>query len=331
MAKVERVDYLDELRGFAILLVVLGHIYLPFTQLGSLYPVAEAIYSFHMPLFFFISGYLCEQTNRLDVLGFSKFIKKKFIALIVPYLFWLIPGYIMFSSGKLEKWGDLLQRFMFFPNLNIWFLPVLFLMMLLYTIQYFILGKSDNTVKRLGFMFTISLLLALLGIVYHSYFCFVYIIYVCSFWGGSLLYKRKDLQNRITNIKIMGGASLILLGLWYFFPYESNGRMLVSMMNLCANFVCAALSIIVFYNFFYMNWLPLVVKRILQEFGKMSLVIYLLPIQFLPEGFVFLHFSNSAINLLILFLGILQCVIACIIGKCVFAIPYLRLIMFGKK
>lgn len=124
---------------------------------------------------------------------------------------------------------------------------------------------------------------------------------------------------------------MILLGLWYFFPYESNGRMLVSMMNLCANFVCAALSIIVFYNFFYMNWLPLVVKRILQEFGKMSLVIYLLPIQFLPEDFVFLHFSNSAINLLILFLGILQCVIACIIGKCVFAIPYLRLIMFGKK
>lgn len=119
MAKVERIDYLDELRGFAILLFVLGHIYLPFTQLGTLYPVAEAIYSFHMPLFFFISGYLCEMTNRLDVLGFSKFIKKKFIALIVPYLFWLIPGYIMFSSGKLEKWGDLLQRFMFFPNLNI--------------------------------------------------------------------------------------------------------------------------------------------------------------------------------------------------------------------
>ena len=42
MAKVERVDYLDELRGFAILLVVLGHIYLPFTQLGSLYPVSYA-------------------------------------------------------------------------------------------------------------------------------------------------------------------------------------------------------------------------------------------------------------------------------------------------
>lgn len=55
-----RLEYIDKLRGFAIFLVVLGHIYLPYTDEGGRHPIAEMIYSFHMQLFFFISGYLCE-------------------------------------------------------------------------------------------------------------------------------------------------------------------------------------------------------------------------------------------------------------------------------
>lgn len=50
----KRLDYIDKLRGFAILLVVMGHLYLPYTTQGNSHPVAEMIYSFHMPLFFFI-------------------------------------------------------------------------------------------------------------------------------------------------------------------------------------------------------------------------------------------------------------------------------------
>ena len=63
----------------------------------------------------------------------------------------------------------------------------------------------------------------------------------------------------------------------------------------------------------------------------MSLVIYLLPLQFLSDGFVFQGYSNSAITLIVLLLGLLQCTVACVIDHCVFAIPYLRMIMFGKK
>lgn len=63
----------------------------------------------------------------------------------------------------------------------------------------------------------------------------------------------------------------------------------------------------------------------------MSLVIYLLPLQFLSDGFVFQGYSNSAINLIVLLLGLLQCTVVCVIDHCAFAIPYLRMIMFGKK
>ena len=47
--KNERDNTLDLLKGFAIILVVLGHI-------NVVTPVENFIYSFHMSLFMFISG-----------------------------------------------------------------------------------------------------------------------------------------------------------------------------------------------------------------------------------------------------------------------------------
>lgn len=215
---IKRFDYLDELRGFAVLLVVLGHLYLPYTTEGSLHPVARAIYSFHMPLFFFISGYLCELTNRINSIGYIGFLKKKSIALGFPYLFWLIPGSVMFTHVHIDDWNGLLQRFMFFPNRNIWFLPVLFIMMALYSFQHYILRKADSLRGRLVFLLVPSLLLIFIGVIYRSFFAFVYVIYLCSFFGGCFLQKSSDLLNCITNKKIMGGGIFYTLDSLVLFP-----------------------------------------------------------------------------------------------------------------
>lgn len=110
----------------------------------------------------------------------------------------------------------------------------------------------------------------------------------------------------------------------------SNHKAIISVINLFVNAICAVCAIIAFYNYFYMNCIPVLIKKLLQEFGKMSLVIYLLPIDFLTKGFIFHGYSNTTINTSILVLGLLQCVVACVIGRIVFKIPYLRLIMFGK-
>lgn len=60
-----RTDYLDSLKGFAIILVVLGHICLGYNAAqtfpsakGALAAIHKAIYMFHMPLFMTISGYV---------------------------------------------------------------------------------------------------------------------------------------------------------------------------------------------------------------------------------------------------------------------------------
>jgi len=56
--------WLDGLKGFGILLVILGHVLSGYLDAWtfpeaffSFYPVRTWIYSFHMPLFFLISGY----------------------------------------------------------------------------------------------------------------------------------------------------------------------------------------------------------------------------------------------------------------------------------
>lgn len=46
-----RISYIDILKGFGIFFVVFGHV----THIGEL---RDYIWNFHMPLFFFVSGFL---------------------------------------------------------------------------------------------------------------------------------------------------------------------------------------------------------------------------------------------------------------------------------
>lgn len=54
----KRIEYIDIARGMAMLLVILGHC---FTSVDA--TLNKFILSFHMPLFFFLSGFTC---NRLE-------------------------------------------------------------------------------------------------------------------------------------------------------------------------------------------------------------------------------------------------------------------------
>ena len=83
----ERLLYIDSLKGFAILLMVMGHViawnfsdwsFLPQVnqEVPSNYLVAGVlwnfIYSFHMPLFFCISGFFCYKEGESIAIGLHK-------------------------------------------------------------------------------------------------------------------------------------------------------------------------------------------------------------------------------------------------------------------
>lgn len=88
-----RVIWIDSVRGIAISLVVYGHViggytgnyssieYQNFVTCGL-----KIIYSFHMPLFFMISGYVYALgKNVLNIKQYRNFISKKARQLLIPY------------------------------------------------------------------------------------------------------------------------------------------------------------------------------------------------------------------------------------------------------
>ena len=71
----KRIEWVDIARGIGIILVILGHI-----GIGK---VGKFIYSFHIPLFFFLSGF-CFSGNNIDI---KFFFKKRLKKLIILYVF----------------------------------------------------------------------------------------------------------------------------------------------------------------------------------------------------------------------------------------------------
>lgn len=75
MAEVKkRIEWLDISKGIAIILVVLGH------TLSSSNPLWSIIYSFHMPLFFFVAGYTFKSKPIVEEL------KSSALRLLLPYV-----------------------------------------------------------------------------------------------------------------------------------------------------------------------------------------------------------------------------------------------------
>jgi polysaccharide biosynthesis protein PslL len=121
----KRIEYLDIAKGIGILLVVLGH---NDFEVISLF-VQRLIYSFHMPLFFFLSGYFISAS-----VPFFDFFKKRFHALIKPFFFTIFLIY--FTSVSFEKMGfntaitrtvkSLYGSGHYLDWVQLWFLPHLF-------------------------------------------------------------------------------------------------------------------------------------------------------------------------------------------------------------
>ena len=91
----ERLEWIDAAKGFGMVLVVLGHMSIP-------QAVSKVIFSFHMPLFFMISGYLYHG-------GFSRrWVAGKIDSLLISYL---VYGVIIISvwrvigkQGGVDSW-----------------------------------------------------------------------------------------------------------------------------------------------------------------------------------------------------------------------------------
>lgn len=122
--QLSRIIWIDWAKSICMLLVIMGHCHIDYS--GQY--VGQYIYSFHMMLFFFLSGYLC---NRR--LSWGSVIKD-FHFIIVPYLVFgilgIIVGIIRTRTFILNDASFKLYQLLIGNDASIgaiWFLPAIFL------------------------------------------------------------------------------------------------------------------------------------------------------------------------------------------------------------
>lgn len=128
MSKLERNSSIDAIKGVAIVLVMIGHVFVH-NQMEDAY-IYDFIKAVQMPLFMIISGYLCGIGRKIsDLRTFGKVLSKRAIAYLVPFFSWL----------TILHWNNLLEaykRIFFELDFGLWFLAVLFILtFMVYTAQ----------------------------------------------------------------------------------------------------------------------------------------------------------------------------------------------------
>ena len=163
MIMTQRNEWIDSAKGIGIVLVVYGHVLRGLVKAGlvsdssTVRLVDSVIYSFHMPLFFFLSGLLFVDT--LSRRGRVGLVFSKVDSIVYPYVIWsLIQGFSevllsRYTNGNVTVSEVLALAWQ--PRAQFWFLYALFIV---FTVFAFLTVWSD---KRLH-----AALLGLFAILY---------------------------------------------------------------------------------------------------------------------------------------------------------------------
>ena len=133
----KRLYWIDVLKGMGAILVLLGHL-VPYNSMIKIY-----IYSFHVPLFFFISGYVFKYEKKIDY-----FFYKKVNRLLIPYIKYSILSFFAsyFVEDVVASKREILYHIFFvggtnYFNTSLWFLVILFFTLIIAEIAGLIVNK----------------------------------------------------------------------------------------------------------------------------------------------------------------------------------------------
>ncbi len=261
-----RISWIDAAKGITAVLVVLGHV----LNLGK---VQAFVSVFHVPTFFLLSGICFSHREK-----FISFFSKKFRQIMIPYYIWgLIAIFVYLVGGHLITEKEILSlkeclfglisgtaksEYMQF-NLHLWFLPVLFVMQIL----FYPIAKASNRIaptKQPAFFITVSLILTAVSIILIQselnivlpfgietsvkllpFFSFGYLLKFTA------LYKNIELKSKKAKIllaisAIFSFALLLIFSLWHFELFKDKINYFRNAFGNLPIFICAAVCGIVF-------------------------------------------------------------------------------------
>lgn len=221
------------LSAFTILMVVAGHCGYHIMTVGELYPY----YSFHVPLFMFISGYFYKDSEEEAPFAY---VKKKVRRLLVPYFIWNViygllawamraAGFAMGEGISLRTLfiDPFLHGYQFIYNYAAWFVPVLFVIEMMNLCARMILrrvirGSMTEWVMLAGSLFVgIAVVwLAIGGHVWGGYKAPGRILFLFPcFQMGQFYLKKLEKHDTMGNVPYFA----ILLGLQVILNVGFNG------------------------------------------------------------------------------------------------------------
>lgn len=177
----QRIEWIDIAKGLGILCVFFGHFSVGTVQLFNIQTQLPKflVYSFHMPLFFFLSGY-CFSKKHVD---FKTFAIKKFTSLMIPYItfsiIWILYDCLLqlrVGNLSIDIFVNEIKTYLVQIRVNaIWFLPCLFLIELVF---YWIRRISKD--KSVGIL-TVGIIFTVLGYLYRNF------ININLFWNSDVV------------------------------------------------------------------------------------------------------------------------------------------------
>ena len=329
----KRVAFIDIARAFAIILVILGHISFANQDIN------KWIYAFHMPLFFMISGMVAKESY--DNKGDGKlFLIKKISQLIIPYIIWaLLYSTLSFKNLAKVLYGShqMLQSAKSLSSL--WYLPTLFLVVLIYFVLVKLFYGRVNMIAVLSVAAVLSFAIGVflprmnngyplgadIALVGFSFYCLGRMV---SPLLVNLSSRIKE-QGNIASIIILFILAVVCFSLTFLYRFnltdnDSNVLMaegvygnplLFALIAVGGSFAVLFLSVIID------RFLPQFIKKVLCYIGMNTFVIFAVHKLFVNHLFkpIFEKISmNNVFVLIIVLTGtlVLSCVSAIIINLC---------------
>lgn len=341
----KRIEYIDSMRGFTMILVVAHHVAAFCIGIGdnivSIHPI---LCEFRMPLFFFISGFVLYKEEIVwNANHVARFILvKKFPAQIITTSIFFLVFIKLHNIGLVEGlYSD--------SKLGYWFTLALFAYFCIYaTCRYVFNLINCNNIYSDIILLSLGFLLFSLFYVKSTYlklpiddgvrdlFSLKFLGFFLYFAIGTL-FKRyfNQIQVILDNKPVITICLVIFFGLnlYYYELIESH----ISLLNLFT----ATSGIVIVFSFFriHQNWFTKekTIGRCLQYVGRRTLDIYLLHYFLLPTNLTIYFTSLSEkpipiIELSITLLIALIVVIGCLaISRILRMSSILAYLLFGVK
>ncbi len=271
----DRIDWVDYSKGLGIILVVYGHVMRGLISSDvdlsrSAFLISDKIiYSFHMPLFFFLSGLFVEKSLQKD---FKSSLISKLKILIYPYIIWsVLQGclniFLSSYTNNSTNWLGLL-KIAYEPIGQFWFLYVLFFMFLIY--------QAVRRHLNILYIWILSIILYILSPYIDVFVIKKFAANIVFFISGSFLVSNIDLKadfQKILDHKYLILSTIGFIVLNYLLISSSLSTVYKSLISITAAFL--GIYIVIYFS----NKIANINKaNFIKKLGELSLTIYLLHI-----------------------------------------------------